>query len=223
MMSPEQFAPLVLAELQGLGANQTYDETLTLLASGWHWRLVENGALAAAKLLVECGVVSTMTPGEWLTSCDPKATLARIRYQHKNRELGLFGCACCRRIWELIPNDLCRRLVEATELYYEKRIDKPMWQEAAEAAVPTCNALVRAHDATRQADRMQAIWPLPGMQRRQLLDLFFEEPGYYRAANASLKAAYAQARSCEGPAFEAERTAQAGLLRVLMGDNCLGR
>jgi hypothetical protein len=43
--------------------------------------------------------------------------LAALRGRVGDRKMRLFACACCRRVWDLLPNDSCRRAVEAAEGY----------------------------------------------------------------------------------------------------------
>ena len=64
-----------------------------------------------------------MTEAEWLLSRDPDALLdflhgeAACRHlpQPSRRKLRLFACACCRRIWHLLPEAGSRRAVKAAE------------------------------------------------------------------------------------------------------------
>ena len=58
-----------------------------------------------------------MTEAEWLACEDPIATLWALRHGASGRKLRLFGCACCRRIWDDLPGDLNRQLVAAAEDY----------------------------------------------------------------------------------------------------------
>jgi hypothetical protein len=41
-----------------------------------------------------------MTEAEWLTGDDPEAMLAHLRGRTNARKLRLFGCACCRTLWD---------------------------------------------------------------------------------------------------------------------------
>jgi pSer/pThr/pTyr-binding forkhead associated (FHA) protein len=63
------------------------------------------------------GPPTIMTEAEWLTSADPEAMLACLGSRISDRKLRLFACACCRRIWHLIPHARARATVEAAERY----------------------------------------------------------------------------------------------------------
>jgi hypothetical protein len=56
-----------------------------------------------------------MTDDEWLTSANWRAMVKFIQGKASDRKLRLFVCACCRRIWDLLPDDANRDLVAAVE------------------------------------------------------------------------------------------------------------
>jgi hypothetical protein len=56
-----------------------------------------------------------MTEAEWLACVEPLEMLASLPRGASARKLRLFGCACCRRIWDLLPNELNRQAVLAVE------------------------------------------------------------------------------------------------------------
>jgi hypothetical protein len=56
-----------------------------------------------------------MNADEWRCCTDLDALLAVLPAQRSDRQTALFGCACWRRLWHLVPNPVCRRLVELTE------------------------------------------------------------------------------------------------------------
>jgi hypothetical protein len=56
-----------------------------------------------------------VTEAEWLACTDPRPMLAYLRGKASDRKLRLFGCACCRRIWHLLPDQANRDLVAAVE------------------------------------------------------------------------------------------------------------
>src|SRR5262249_42093845 len=58
-----------------------------------------------------------MSEAEWLACQDPDAMLEFLRGRARDRKLRLFGCACCRRIWNRIPEGCSRRAVEGSERY----------------------------------------------------------------------------------------------------------
>jgi hypothetical protein len=58
-----------------------------------------------------------MTEAEWLACADPEKLLNYLRRKKvaTDRKLLLYGCACCRLIWDLIPPGCGRDAVEVAE------------------------------------------------------------------------------------------------------------
>ncbi|HZY89323.1 MAG TPA: hypothetical protein VFE78_31160 [Gemmataceae bacterium] len=59
-----------------------------------------------------------MTEAEWESATEPQEMLLALRASGKasERRLRLFACACCRRIWHLVPDERSRHAVEVLEL-----------------------------------------------------------------------------------------------------------
>src|SRR5260370_13288911 len=60
-----------------------------------------------------------MTEGEWLECTDPAPMLESLRGKASDRKLRLFACACCRRVWDLLPEMIIRQLVDVAERYVD--------------------------------------------------------------------------------------------------------
>src|ERR1041385_1049989 len=68
-----------------------------------------------------------MTETEWLACTDLWKVLRHLRGRRgqcdrvlrnlMDRKLRLFACACCRRIWHLMPNEYSKTAVEVAELF----------------------------------------------------------------------------------------------------------
>lgn len=59
-----------------------------------------------------------MTEQEWLAFTDPGKMVKAIRRRKASeRKRRLFGCACCRHIWHLIPDERSRRAVLVAERF----------------------------------------------------------------------------------------------------------
>jgi hypothetical protein len=80
-----------------------------------------------------------MTESEWLACCEPSLMLRFIGNTAHERQLRLFACACCRRIWHQVPPGDSRQGIEALERFQEDQISKEEFTAAANAcwdAVP---------------------------------------------------------------------------------------
>jgi hypothetical protein len=63
----------------------------------------------------------TMTEQDWLEGANPARMVSFLRERRVgDRKLRLFGCACCRRVWSLLPDDASRHAVEVAERFADK-------------------------------------------------------------------------------------------------------
>src|SRR5262249_26964860 len=106
------------------------------------------------------------------------------------RKLRLFACACCRRIWDLLPEGPSRRAVEASERFADGEID------AAE--------LQRNWTAVRQLVASDEA-RVGGWNRLTAADM--------EAREASRSGAWSAAHSVVADSSRAERSVQCDLLR----------
>jgi hypothetical protein len=87
-----------------------------------------------------------MTADEWLACTQPRAMLPVLADMVSKRKLRLFACACCRRVWDLLPDARSRRAVEVAERFADR-----LATDAERAAAWSAAAAVEA-DALYRAD-----------------------------------------------------------------------
>lgn len=58
-----------------------------------------------------------MTEAEWLACTDPGKMVACLSKETHDRKLRLFGCACCRQVWQWITEEVFRTAVETAERF----------------------------------------------------------------------------------------------------------
>ena len=63
-----------------------------------------------------------MTQQEWLAGDAPDQMLLFLTAAASDRKLLLFACACCRRLWDLLPEGAARHAVEASERFADGEI-----------------------------------------------------------------------------------------------------
>jgi hypothetical protein len=75
-----------------------------------------------------------MTEAEWLGATDPVKMLGQVIGKAGDRELRLFACATCRRLWHLLRDPRSRVAVEVSERYADGLADEAELRAAARAA-----------------------------------------------------------------------------------------
>lgn len=114
-----------------------------------------------------------MTEAQWLESSDVIAILKSLEGKTTDRKLRLFGCACCRRAWDLLAEECFRDAVEVAERYADGQADRKELFAArsisgaalernglAGVGGPAYRALGSAWSATRMPAWTAAIYPL---------------------------------------------------------------
>jgi hypothetical protein len=81
-------------------------------------------------------LTSVMTEQEWLKSNNPERMLAFVRPIARSRKLCLFVAACCRRLWDLLPDESSRTAVAVAERHADGLADTAELQAARAAARP---------------------------------------------------------------------------------------
>ena len=95
-----------------------------------------------------------MTGTDWLACASPEEMLEFLRGKGSERKLRLFACACCRRIWHLLPDSGSRQAVEVAERFADGLASAEELEEAAcaaQAAARTCPTNDPAADAACHA------------------------------------------------------------------------
>jgi hypothetical protein len=80
-----------------------------------------------------------MTEQEWLACTEPQPMLDFLRGKASDRKLRLFAVACCRTVWELLPDEPARRAVQVAELMAEGRADPMERQRLLQEIGPRVN------------------------------------------------------------------------------------
>jgi hypothetical protein len=146
-----------------------------------------------------------MTEAEWLECTQPDPMLRQLdkKSPRHRRKWHLFNCACCRRIWELLPGP-CRAYVEAVERYADRRLKKKDLDPLKDAAE-------------------QSMWD--AWQRREHVIVAAAQAATTvtnASLNAGWRAASAAAESATGRRSPAthrkERQHQADLVREVLGN-----
>jgi hypothetical protein len=151
-----------------------------------------------------------MTEQEWLACTDPTEMMYVSGEQGRltERRDRYFSCACCRRIWHLLPDEASRTAVRVAEHYLDGLASVELLDAASRAA-----AILHGSAANAAAG---AAFP-----RREL-----GNNGIDVAAHAADAVVYADPRFFSGSADRdsavragsAERSAQADLLRDIIGN-----
>jgi len=114
-----------------------------------------------------------MTEAEWLGSTDVVEMLKSLGGKTTDRKLRLFGCACCRLVWDSLAEECFRQAVEVAERFADGMTDKKGLATArkvsgaalernglAGVSGPAYCALGCAWSATRMPAWTAAIYPL---------------------------------------------------------------
>jgi hypothetical protein len=78
-----------------------------------------------------------MTEAEWLRSNDVDSMVNFVERRASERKMRLFGCACCRRIWDLLTDSRLRSVVELAEQYADGSIDQEEFRAAVDKTWPS--------------------------------------------------------------------------------------
>ena len=92
-----------------------------------------------------------MTEEEWLDCTDPGLMLEFLRGKGSARKLRLFGLACCRRMWHLLPNEHWKELVESGEEFANgavsrEALNRAWWRVPVPSPGPSADFLTVAAD-----------------------------------------------------------------------------
>lgn len=205
-MTPEEYAAAVAVELAARNADVPFDALLRLQQKTWP----PGGPLITPREMVDVlfrtQVAVSMTAAEWESAADPSPMLIRVRFHVSSEKCTRFACACCQRIGDLLPGDDVRRIVDATEEVLQGKLSRDERDEFFD--VLTESFLESLSEPARSGAEAAG-------------ELF--ELGFDAAFAASLYAAQARAGGAtEGPAYAAERAAQAALLRAVVGNPLRG-
>jgi hypothetical protein len=154
---------------------------------------------------------NAVTEAEWLACEDPAPLLQFLSGKVSERKLRLFACACCRRIWPLLPDARSRAAVEAGEQYADGRVTGKQLRLIRVAARRGVSA-VRV--ALRPAARVAASVAGPPLTVPVVAAF---TANIARVVGASASAGAATPITASLSAQAAEQAGQCRLLRELLG------
>ena len=162
-----------------------------------------------------------MTEAEWLTSEDPGAMLKDWPWAVSERKARLFACACCRRIWSLLPAPESRRAVEVSEKLADGRARDGSRAKAHDAATQVARRVRAYAEASAEAVSGRLL----RSYRKTAAVMEWASRTAYYAHEAAYTGAYHAAGTADRAAFDsgnrtkdAERAAQAALVRDIFSN-----
>jgi hypothetical protein len=150
-----------------------------------------------------------MTEQAWETGTFPQSMLSFFSDSGRasDRKFRLFACACCRRIWDLLPDERSRAVVVAAERFADGL--------ATPAQLRASHLLAREvsfDERRRNVDDPHQFVSLAASDTAY-------PSGYSAATSATVDAAWNPVKDETGSCIrEAEWTAQAGIVRDLFGN-----
>ena len=133
-----------------------------------------------------------MNEAKWLSCSELWTLLDFMKRKAGHRKLRLFACACCRRIWRLLPEH-CQRAVEVTERFADGLASREELRSANDAE----SIVFRATQPTASYDWFDAFRAAGNMARAEAGAAFPNAPhdhdDYLAAAARESTAAAAQA------------------------------
>jgi hypothetical protein len=163
-----------------------------------------------------------MNEPSWLRCADPDAMLHYLRGKPKERQFRLFACACCRRIWHLLPDERSRRALETVERFADglaTRKDLDAARTAAEAVTAHYAARERQVEALAAASAVHsAIDANVARGAGQVADRAAEALSYYAVRQRGWWPDLRTQKKARLTSKHAERANQADLLRDIFGN-----
>ena len=169
-----------------------------------------------------------MTEAEWLAGADPEPMLRRAPGPLTDRKCRLFACACCRRVWDLLPELDSRAAVDAAERFADGLIEsadlRAAWERALAVSRAFSAAGVAAGGAATERGRVarvrESAASAAGYASHPLSNA--PENRYSGARGAAESAAFAAALNASADEWigqrAAERASSAALLRCVVGN-----
>jgi hypothetical protein len=164
-----------------------------------------------------------VTEAEWQSCVDPQRMLAFLEGRATTRQLRLFACACCRRIWHLISDPRSRKAVEIGEQLADRLVSD---EERDRALLAACDAFQEAPEDTPYEEPiadMASILVCPDVaDERHPFPFDASRVAELAADMAGSEASYRAGDDVDGSGYEtghaAEELAQCRLLREIVGN-----
>jgi hypothetical protein len=103
-----------------------------------------------------------MTEAEWISCADPRLMLGFLRGRAGDRKLRLFAVACCRRIWDLLPDERCRSALEIAERFADGLTSLETLREAHWGAILSYDSYYDHDESARFTGRESAAAAVAG-------------------------------------------------------------
>ena len=148
-----------------------------------------------------------MNESDWLTCADPATMLHFLLGRGiSERKSRLLSCACCRRIWDLLPDPRSRAAVEVAERYADGEATRvELWTAKRDAVSPAGGGAIAAY------------WAVSAKASGPLVNAF--EAAAEAPARLAVQEAqpYAAAATWDAAQEEGERY-QVSLIREIIGN-----
>ena len=164
-----------------------------------------------------------MTEAEWESCVDPQRMLASLEGRATTRQLRLFACACCRRIWHLLSDPRSQEAVEVGERLAEGLVSD---EERDRVLLAACDAFQEAPEDTPYEEPvadMASVLVCPDVTDEQHPFAFDAGRVAESAADmAGSEASYRAGDDLDGAGYQSgratEELAQCALLREILGN-----